>query len=277
MTIHAFLSHSLFFFFDFQKPTKTAVTSTRFKHKKFLVWKTLLVWTPAWSHMSTVSLSLRLCLCGLWVYLHAVKIVCMCCTRILVFMLHLCKKKKKKRLTGACGCCGWAGWGKGPWCGCLCVTSTHGDGGMRLHASPRMSGNVLCVCLWDECACACACVWFLMGQCGHTDHYVFVYHDEGLGIFAPETRSSCLVSLSFTMGFFLYVFLRCFFYDKNFTFTLLYCWSTDNRQGLGMFLLILPLFLSYRHTEAYGFILVGNIFNPSHCFSFCFVVLCYPV
>lgn len=53
------------------------------------------------------------------------------------------------------GCCGWAGWGRGPWCGCLCVTSTHGDGGMRLHASPRMSGNLLRarVYFWGQRAC----------------------------------------------------------------------------------------------------------------------------
>lgn len=161
MTIHAFLSHSLFFFFDFQKPTKTAVTSTRFKHKKFLVWKTLLVWTPAWSHMSTVSLSLRLCLCGLWVYLHAVKIVCMCCTRILVFMLHLCKKKKKKKAHRSV----WVLWvsrvGQRTlmWLP-LCYFNTWWWG----HEAPRITKNVwersVCVFVRRVCMCMCVCVIF---------------------------------------------------------------------------------------------------------------------
>ncbi len=36
---------------------------------------------------------------------------------------------------------------------------THGDGGMRLHTSPRMSGNPLSVCLCVYmCVCVCVCV-----------------------------------------------------------------------------------------------------------------------
>lgn len=81
-----------------------------------------------------------------------------------------------------------------------------------------------------------------MGRCGHTDHYVFVHHDEGLGIFAPETGNSCPVSPSCTLSFSLYVFLRCFFMIRT-SLSLHYTVALHTaEQRLGMLLLLLLRF-----------------------------------
>lgn len=203
------------------------------------------------------------CIC-----LYTVKSVCLC-VLYLHISVHTFVLQKAHQSVCLCVCVhvfayvfllaavGEQGGANRPWCGCLCVTSTHGDGGMRLHASPRMSGNLLCVCSWVYlCMCACT-VWFFDGRCDHTDHYVFVCHDDGLGIFASDTKSSCPanpqwytainINLSGNESLFrymymdfsmLHVFLRCCFmikfslFTQGYTVSVSYCGSTHHRKCL---------------------------------------------
>lgn len=129
--------------------------------------KTILVWTPARPpyvacQPQFVYLFMR------FMHLYAIKKCLYVLHLHVVYVTFILKKGSHCSCVRVCycgvcvclfvGCCGWAGWGRGPWCGCLCVTSTHGDGGMRLNASPRMSGNLLRVCVyfWGQRACVCA-------------------------------------------------------------------------------------------------------------------------
>lgn len=189
------------------------------------------------------------------------------------------------------GCCGWTGWGIRPWCGCLCVTSTHGDGGIRLLITKNVwePSVYACLCVCEaECACACVCVctlWTWKGQCGHTDHYVFVCHDDGLGIFAPETGNSCPVSLFYYV--FLLVCVSQMFFMMRISITL-YCTvhlqtpQKDQECCYCLFFFHIDVYklmdhitpMSYNITDL---LLVGNFFNSFHCFSFCLLVFCFPM
>lgn len=210
-------------FFRFPKISKSNQNHSninQIRPGKFLSWKNIIGLNPCMvpyvygqaEHASvSVCLCMCVCVCGLWVHLHIYSksvhnslVWCVLYLHICVHSCYVCATKRSLRQVCVCvclcvGCCGWAGWGERPWCGCLCATSTHGDGGMRLHASPKKSGNLLCVWVCARararvciCASVCVCtVGFLMGWCDHTDHYVFVCHDDGLGIFALDTRNSC--------------------------------------------------------------------------------------
>lgn len=108
-----------------------------------------------------------------------------------LYLPYLCDGAHANASSHQCVCvclgsCGWAGWGQRPWCGRFCTTSTHGDGGKRLKAWSRKSGNlVACVCV-----CVCSVRWWT------TDVTVVMiktqYHDVGLGMFASGTWHRCL-------------------------------------------------------------------------------------
>lgn len=147
---------------------------------------------------SARAMHLFLCVYVVWecICMYTVKfIVSECCACILVFVcvtkgsMSVCVCVSLCVCACVCVCvggCGWAGWGRRPWCGRLCVTSTHGDGGMRLHASPRMSGNPV-----DECICACVCMCVYSGPTWPYRSLCICVSWRRLGNICCDTRNSC--------------------------------------------------------------------------------------
>lgn len=162
----AFHSHN-FFFLIFKCFEKTRVTSTSLRPTKCPGWKSrtslmpfLAPYVYGQNERASVCVSVFM-----WV-LRSVKGICIytvlsaCCTCILrLAVVFVLQKSHRGEFVSVC----WRLWvsrvgQERPWCGCLCPTSTHGDGDIGFHTSARLSGNLQCGCLCVYmCVCVCVC------------------------------------------------------------------------------------------------------------------------
>lgn len=206
----AFLSHGIFFRFPkISKTNQSHSNINQIQPTKCLNWKSIIGLIPCMvPHVygQTERTSVCVCVLWLWVYLHIYSY--MCCLCMLLLHISVCSWYScvTKDLPSVCVF--------------VCVLDAVGEqGGAKdpdVVASALLQHMVMgargsthhqeCLGIFSVCAhvymCVCMCtVWFLIGRCGHTDHYVFVCHDDGLGIFPPDTRNSCPANLQWYTAF----------------------------------------------------------------------------